>query len=159
MFCHVKNSPNSEQQNSNKIDEIGSKSQFHFGISWEYLCCYILNQLLNNCYFWLERLTDWTKSGLFPQFKHYFFWNFCVHWFQWSEKKFRIAQKELELTSRMRSGEDLKRHFNMQVQSHFEIEFINGNSLEGQRQGEKSVQKVLFTHCCRSKTFAFFNSE
>ena len=56
-------------------------------------------------------------------------------------KKVRIAQKDLELTSRMRSGEDLKRHFNMQVQSHFEMEFNNGKIYEGQRQGDKRVAK------------------
>ena len=39
----------------------------------------------------------------------------------------------------MRSGEDLKRHFNMQVQSHFEMEFNNGKIYEGQRQCDKRV--------------------
>ena len=54
-------------------------------------------------------------------------------------KKVRIAQKELELTSRMRSGEDLKRHFNIE----FNL-ILKSNSIMATVTKDKGTMKKVY---------------
>ena len=52
LFCHVKNSPHSVQQNSNEKMKLDVKVSFILTFPGN-IYVVILNQLLNNCYLWL----------------------------------------------------------------------------------------------------------
>ena len=147
LFCHVKNSPRSVQQNSNEKMKLDLKVSFILAFPGN-ICVVIFNQLFKQL---LPLALDWAwkvdrlnQIGPVSAIQTLFFLShfsvFCVHWFQWSEKKSELHKRNWNWLQEW-EAEKIWSDILTWVQSHFEIEFNNGNSFEGQRHDEKSVQK------------------